>query len=244
MIDKKIHYIWFGNKQKPKKVLKCIESWKKNLPDYEIIEWNEETFNIEAERKNNKFLDECYKRKLWAFVADYVRVKILYEQGGIYMDTDIEVIKDLTPLLNTQLFCGIEYKNEKGFAILGSCKKHKVLEKMLKFYENDVWNSSDFIITDILTKTIDNLYGKKIRKNEEITIYPTTYFYPFKYGEKFTPDCLTENTYTIHWWEQSWGSNPKIYFLKYKHYPIIIKQIKHACKLFSFYIKKYLKIKI
>ena len=115
---------------------------------------------------------------------------------------------------------------------------------MLKFYKNDIWSSSDFVITDILTKTIDNLYGEKIRKNEEITIYPTTYFYPFKYGEEFTPDCLTENTYTIHWWEQSWGSNPKVYFLKYKHYPIIIKQIKHGCKLFSFYIRKYLKIKI
>lgn len=241
MIDKKIHYVWFGNK-KPEKVLKCIESWKKYCPDYEIIEWNEKTFNIEEERKKNKFLNECYKRKLWAFVADYVRVKILYEYGGIYMDTDIEIVKDITPLLNTKLFLGCEEDGVKGFAILGSIKKHKLLEKMLKFYNEDIWSSSYYIITNILTTTIDNLYGKKIENNNEITICSSEYFYPFKLGEEFKPSCITENTYAIHWWEKSWGKNPKVYFLKYKHLPFYKKYVRWGCKLIAFYTKKYIKI--
>lgn len=102
MIEKKIHYVWFG-KNKPLKVLKCIDSWKKYLPDYEIIEWNEKNFDIEKEMKENRFFRECYKRKLWAFVADYVRVKVLYKYGGIYFDTDIEVLKSFDPLLDNEL---------------------------------------------------------------------------------------------------------------------------------------------
>jgi len=138
MIEKKIHYVWFGN-AKPEKVLKCIESWKKNLPDYEIIEWNETNFDVEEELKNNKFFRECYKRQLWAFVADYVRVKILYNYGGIYLDTDMEIIKDISSLLNSDLFLGYENEDTMSFGIVGVIPKHKVFEKMYEFYQNEIF---------------------------------------------------------------------------------------------------------
>lgn len=237
MIEKKIHYVWFGNK-KPEKIVKCIESWKKILVNYKIIEWNEKTFNIDEERKKNKFLNECYKRKLWAFVADYVRIKVLYEYGGIYLDTDMEVLKEFSPLLDTELFLGYESTELLSFGILGVIPKHKVFEKMLNFYEKDIWNSPYYIITNILTDTLSSLYGKNFEENQKIDIYPSKYFYPFALGEKFTPKCITEDTYAIHWWEKSWGKNPKVYFLKYKHLPFYKKYIKWGCKLINFYTKR------
>ncbi len=238
MIEKKIHYVWFGNK-KPEKVLKCIESWKKHCPDYEIIEWNEDTFNIEEERKNNKFIDECYKRKLWGFLADPIRAKVLYEYGGIYLDTDVEIVKNFDSLLNTDFFAA--HEDKKGnvcFAVFGCKAKHKILENLCCFYENEVWQSPKYISTGIFTKSIEEFCSQNIKEN--INIYPSEYFYPFGLGEEFTTNCITKNTYAIHWWEKSWGKNPKVYFLKYKHLPFYKKYIRWGCKLIAFYTREKL----
>ena len=140
MIEKKIHYIWFGN-EKNQKVKSCIESWKKYLPEYQIIEWSERNIDIDSLKKENKFFKECYDRKLWAYVADYLRVKILYEEGGIYLDTDIEIIKDISPLLENDLFLGFENKNEINMAIVGTVVNHKIFKRMLEFYSNEIWKS-------------------------------------------------------------------------------------------------------
>ena len=94
MIEKKIYYVWIGNAKKPDIFYKCLESWKKNLPDFEIIEINEKNFNMETHLAKNKFFRECYERKLWAYVSDYMRVHFMYENSGIYVDTDMEIIKD------------------------------------------------------------------------------------------------------------------------------------------------------
>lgn len=238
MIEKKIHYVWFGNK-KPEKVLNCINSWKKILPEYEIIEWNEKSFDVEREIKKNKFFRECYKRKLWAFVSDYIRVKILYEHGGIYLDTDIEIIKDITPLLNndTELFLGYENSSVMSFGIVGVVPKHKVFKKFLEFYQEEIWHSPIYIVTGILTKILSEEYGNGNLTKNKIKVYPREYFYPFNHDEKFTKECITENTYAIHWWGKSWGKNPKVYFLKYKHLPFWKKYPKHFCKLINFYLK-------
>lgn len=236
MIEKKIHYVWFGN-TKPEKVLKCIESWKKNLPDYEIIEWNEKNFNIEEELKSNKFFRECYNRKLWAFVSDYVRVKVLYNYGGIYLDTDMEIIKDITPLLDADMFLGYENEDTMSFGIVGVIPKHKVFKKMYEFYQDEIWKSPLHIVTSILTEILEKEYHGKYRENN-INIYPREYFYPFNHDEEFTKDCITENTYAIHWWGKSWKKNPKVYFLKYKHLPWWKKYPKHVAKLINYYFKK------
>ena len=95
MIPKKIHYCWFGRGEKPKDALKCIESWKKFCPDYEILEWNEDNFDL----TQNRYMKEAYEAKKWAFVSDYARLKIIYDNGGIYLDTDVEIIKPIDDLL-------------------------------------------------------------------------------------------------------------------------------------------------
>lgn len=243
MIEKKIHYIWFG-KEKPEKVLKCIESWKKFLPEYEIIEWNEKNFDVEKELKENKFFKECYKRELWAFVSDYVRVKVLYENGGVYLDTDMEIIKNLDPLLDAELFLGYENDSVLSFGIIGTIPKNIVFKKFLEFYQNEIWNSPLYIVTGILTKILKEEYGNKLFETSGIKIYPKEYFYPYNHDEEFTEKCLTENTYGIHWWGKSWGKNPKVYFLKYKHLPWWKKYPKHLCKLINVYSKKYFTKKV
>ena len=99
MIEKKIYYVWVGNAKKPDIFYKCLESWKKNLPDFEIIEINEKNFDMEKHLAKNRFFRECYERRLWAYVSDYMRVHFMYENSGIYVDTDMEIIKNLTPIL-------------------------------------------------------------------------------------------------------------------------------------------------
>jgi mannosyltransferase OCH1-like enzyme len=243
MIEKKIHYIWFG-KEKPEKVLKCIESWRKFLPEYEIIEWNEKNFDLENEMKKCKFLRECYRRKLWAFLSDYVRLKVLYQYGGIYLDTDMEIIKNLDDLLETDFFTGYENDEIISFGILGCIPQHKIIEKMLDFYDNKIWDSDMYIITNILTEILKEEYGDKLFETSGIKIYPKEYFYPYNHDEEFTEKCLTENTYGIHWWGKSWGKNPKVYFLKYKHLPWWKRYPKHLCKLINIYSKKYFTKKV
>lgn len=236
MIEKKIHYVWFG-KNKPLKVLKCIDSWKKYLPDYEIIEWNEKNFDIEKEMKENRFFRECYKRKLWAFVADYVRVKVLYKYGGIYFDTDIEVLKSFDPLLDNELIIGYENENTLNLAVVGVEKSHILFKEMFQFYQKDIWKSSMFMITEISTKILKEIYGKNFNGDEKIKLYSPEYFSPYKYGEEFKKEDVTQNTYTIHWWEKSWGGDPKFYFLKYKHLPWWKRYRKYMNKWIKYYFK-------
>lgn len=241
MIEKKIHYVWFGG-EKPEKVLKCIESWKKILPDYKIIEWNEKNFDVEKEIKENKFFRECYKRKLWAFVSDYIRVKILYEYGGVYLDTDMEIIKDISPLLETKLFLGYENEDTMSFGIVGTVPKNDVFKRFYEFYQEEIWSSPLHIITSIFTEIVKEKYGDiSVIPKEEITVYHREYFYPYNHDEEFTKECITKNTYAIHWWGKSWGKNPKVYFLKYKHLPWWKKYPKHICKLINYYFKLILK---
>lgn len=103
-IPKTIHYCWFGKNDLPPLVKKCIKSWHKYLPDYEFKLWDEQSFDITS----NKWCQEAYKQKKYAFVADYVRLKVLYEQGGIYLDTDIQLYKSLNPFLSNEAFMGFE----------------------------------------------------------------------------------------------------------------------------------------
>ncbi|MGX8127579.1 glycosyltransferase [Clostridioides difficile] len=234
MIPKKIHYVWFGG---PKGNIEniCINSWKEKLPEYEIVEWNEKNFDIEKEIKGNKFLEKCYKRKLWAFISDYTRIKVLYEQGGVYMDTDMQILKDITPLLeNNRLICGYEDDREYiNGAIIGVEKGHPFLKDLLEYYEKEVLTSSLFTIPKIMTHLMEKNY-KKIDPNnyeEGIRVYDKEYFYPFGFKEDFTPECITENTFGIHWWGKSWAKK-RNYFLESKHLTGANK-IWKCCKIFA-----------
>lgn len=236
MIEKKIHYIWFGEK-KPEKVEKIIGSWRRILPDYEIIEWNEKNLDLEKEMRENAFFRETYSRKLWAFASDYIRVKILYEHGGIYLDTDMEILKSLNPLLENSLFIGKEDEKTISFGIVGAVPKHNFFKRMLEFYQGEIWNSKLYIITGIASYVCSK-YSDELG---DMKIYSQEYFYPYTQDEELTESHIKENTYAVHHWGKSWGKNPAVYFLKYKHLKTPIREIKWGCKLVNYYTEKFIK---
>lgn len=135
MIPKKIHYCWFGGKDLPSKAKKCIKSWRKYCPDYEIVLWNEDNFDVNV----NRYVQEAYEMKKWAFITDYARLWIVYNQGGIYLDTDVELIKPLDSLLKYDAYFGIEATKNKCIATglgFGAEKNAKIVKEIMDQYEN------------------------------------------------------------------------------------------------------------
>jgi mannosyltransferase OCH1-like enzyme len=225
MIPKRIFYVWLGGK-KTNLANACIESWYQLLPDWEIIEINENTrdyFNFEEELVNNLWFKTLVDLKIYAFAAEYIRCKTLFVHGGIYLDSDVTLYKDLTPFLQCNLFLyGSPATDKLDAAVLGSVKGHEVLDDMLHFYTNDVWKSSKYIIPDIITDVVYSRYGlsaskSNIVENNEITIYPYRYFCPHYYSETFTHDHMTSDTCTVHWHAGSWMNKRALYFLSQKH---------------------------
>jgi len=235
MIEKKIHYVWLGKGKYNDLMIKCINSWKEKLPDYDIIEWNEDNLDLKVIAKENKFFKECKKRKMWAFMADYLRLKILYENGGIYLDSDVEVLKSFNNLLNQPYIIGMETKEYVSSAVIGCEKNNELIGKILDFYNNRIWNEPLYTIPTIMTKVINEQNNVKIYKKE--------YFSPIEYEEKYNDDLITPNTYTIHWFNASW--NTKLYvqnFLKIKHIKPTSKRIILKIKInLEYYINKILK---
>lgn len=174
MIPKVIHYVWIGNGEKNEKIKKCMESWKKYLPDYEIKEWNENNFDINY----NQFTKEAYDKKKWAFVSDVIRLYALYTEGGVYLDTDVEVFKSLDEFLNEPAFTGFECDNFPVCATMGSTKGNVLIKELLDYYNGRSFEetTNTQIISNILgNKGIDRSKNE-IQKVENISIYPTTYF--------------------------------------------------------------------
>ena len=132
-MEKTIHYCWFGGKKLPKKVKKCIKTWKKYLPDYKIKEWNEKNFDINS----CNFVKEAYENKKWAFVSDYVRIYALYHEGGIYFDTDMKIIKDVSNIIDKDFVMGFEDSGYVGTAFIGvKEKKNKYIKEIMEYYNN------------------------------------------------------------------------------------------------------------
>jgi len=229
MIPKKIHYIWLGSNPKSKLTEICLLTWKEKMPDYEIIEWNEKNLDLDKIAEENEFFAECKKRKLYAFMADYLRIKILYEQGGIYIDTDVQAIKRMDDLLNTNLILGYENCtidseiNQIGTGLIGAEKGNEFIKKVYDFYNNEIMNSELYIIPTIITKIYNELNDKE---KAEIKIFPTEYFSPYDSGgtKTFDSSMVTENTYAIHWFSYSWGNFDSRKFLSVKHIKNPIKR--------------------
>ncbi len=207
-MKKYIHYCWFGPKPIPKLTKKCIESWKKYLPDYEIIKWNEENVNLDE----CPFIKDAYDNKMWAFVADYARTKALNEMGGIYFDTDVEVIKKIDSLLEDEAFLGVEDSGKVNSAVWYEKEPNGYLStELLKKYRSfDKFNKEDapkvaipILITEILNKIGFNIKDKNIQKlKHNITIYPRDYFYPYSYNRE--NNLFTDNTCMIHYFDATW----------------------------------------
>lgn len=217
MIPKIIHYCWFGGNPLPKSAQKCIESWKKYFPDYEIKEWNEENYDV------NKILytNQAYDAKKYAFVSDYARFDILYTYGGIYFDTDVEVIKSFDEILKYGAFMGCETDGNTEIAInpgLGIAAEQgmdlykEILDTYSNFkFTNDdgTYNTTTIVkyTTDILkNKGLQNIFG--IQNISGVTIYPKEYFNPL---DDLTGKLLkTKNTHSIHWYSKTWLSKGEI----------------------------------
>lgn len=222
MIPKIIHYCWFGGKEKPDSVKQCIKSWEKYCPDYEIKEWNESNFNLNA----NNYCREAYEAKKWAFVADYVRLKVLEKYGGIYMDTDVELVKPLDKLLHYSAFMCFEEKNSISIGTLGSEKDSQVIKDFLREYTNRHFKKNDGtfdmitnlkIITPILVQKYGlTLNGEKQVLNPAILVLPMESF--------IAKDFLTgwiiadDTTYAIHHYEASWYSEEERQYLQQHQY--------------------------
>lgn len=207
-MKKYIHYCWFGGKPLSKLTKKCIKSWKKYLPDYEIIEWNESNVDI----NECPFIKEAYENKKWAFVADYARTKAIYEMGGIYFDTDMLITKDISFLLDKETFLGVEDSMMVNAAVWGTNKPKTLLsKKVLEFYRSqrhfDINNIYKISIPRIITKIL-NEYGldPSLKEpqvlNKNIYIYPRPYFYPLSFN--FKNNKFNENTCMIHYFDATW----------------------------------------
>lgn len=206
MIPKIIHYCWFGGKPLPELARKCIASWHKYCPDYEIKEWNESNFDINS----CKYVKQAFDNKKWAFITDYVRLYALVNEGGIYMDTDVEVLASLNSFLCEKAFSGFETSDSVPTGIMACEKGFPLFVELLKYYDN-----VDFILPDgslnMVTNvvTITNECEKRglIRNNtfqiiDGFALYPKDYFCPKNYSDGKI--YLTDNSVTIHHFSGSW----------------------------------------
>ena len=208
-IPKVIHYCWFGKGKMPPIAEKCIKSWKKYCPDYEIICWNEENFDI----TQNRYMREAYEAGKWAFVSDFARLRIIYDHGGIYLDTDVEIIKPLEPLLEGSGFMGFDEKGIVGTGLGFAAEAgNEIVGAFLKDYDDlpFVLPDGSFDLTpcpDRNTKALISL-GMDVENTDQtfmgIRFLPSEYLCPMDYytGKK----TITQNTYSIHHYCASWTS--------------------------------------
>lgn len=235
MIPKIIHYCWFGRGQMPDLAIKCIESWKKYLPDYEIKEWNEDNFNLNM----YPYVREAYDNRKFAFVTDVVRLHALYTEGGIYMDTDVEVLKSLDPFLQHTAFSGFEDDMHIPTGIMASEKGGKWAKENLAYYDNKHFVKGDGTLdltTNVITLT-NYMLPLGLKQNNTyqdfpdlITFYPKDYFCPKSYDDGKI--YLTNRSVTIHHFAGSWhSSKDKIRIFLYKF-------LGQKCTSFIFQCKK------
>ena len=206
MIPKIIHYCWFGGKPLPDEAKRCIKSWKKYCPDFKIIKWNEDNFDLSL----YKYTKQAHENKKWAFITDVVRLYVLVNYGGIYMDTDVEVLKPLDRFLPLNAFSGFESNNYVPTGIMGCEKNFPLFKELLDRYEERSFVRSDGSL-DTTTNTVEItntclskgllLNGKK-QTIEGFTLFESDYFCPKSY---MTGEIkLTDNSYTIHHFSGTW----------------------------------------
>ena len=208
-IPKVIHYCWFGGAPFPELVKKCMKSWEKYCPDYKIVCWNEENFDVNS----NRYVKEAYEAKKWAFVSDYVRLYVVYENGGVYLDTDVELLKPLDSLIEKEGYMGYEKDGNISTGLGFACEKGNPLVKALLDDYRDIpfkLSEDKYDITPCPvrnTKRIESL-GMDIKNKNSvfmgIRFLPEEYLCPMDYytGRK----NITKNTYSIHRYSASWTS--------------------------------------
>lgn len=235
MIPKRIHYCWFGNNPKPKLIQKCIASWRQMLPDWEISEWNETNYDV----TKNEYIAEAYRQKKWAFVVDYARFDILNQYGGVFFDTDVELLKPIPEsFLSYQAFTGFESdRTVNPGLIYASEADQTVLRSIMNTYEHKQFgekiNGRIENIVDIVTGVLDKKGLKKdnsFQVIEGIAVFPKEYFCCFNH--EIQAFEINEETVSVHHYAASWSPwYRKTYF----------RTIKYAARILG--KENYLKIK-
>lgn len=216
-IPKIIHYCWLGGNPKPESVLRCIDSWRKYCPDYEIREWNEDNFDL---THVPKYVRQAYEAGRWAFVTDYVRLCALTEHGGVYMDTDVEVVKPLDPYLKHEAFAGFESIDRVQTGLLACEAGFPLFRDFLAHYD-----TAEFLLPDGTADTTTNVevltrlcadrglaFNDRYQVVDGLAIYPREYFCPVDYDtEKLH---RTRRTVTIHWFSGSWHTEEELEFIR------------------------------
>lgn len=207
LIPKVIHYMWLGKKPIPSNLQKCIDSWKKYCPDYEIREWNEDNYDI----NKHPYMKQAYEKRAYGFVPDYARLDILYNHGGFYLDTDVELKKSLDELRYQEAFVGVEKWQVVNFGgCSGSVKGHPMIKKFLDARQNIFYcdefgnqnkNTCGFYDTQVILNEGYKINGMTQNING-MNIYAYDYFHSYDYMSGITNE--TENTYSIHWFNGGW----------------------------------------
>lgn len=216
-IPKVIHYCWFGGKPKPKLAEKCIKSWNKYCPDWEIREWNEDNFDLSSVPE---YVRQAMEAGRWAFVTDYVRLRALTEQGGVYLDTDVELVKPLTPYLHHRAFAGFEHPERVQTGLLACEKDFSLFLEFLGHYDH-----ASFLLPDGTLDTTTNVkvltdlcLEKGLVCNDSLqtvaglTIYPKEVFCPVDFDTKVLR--RTRKTVAIHWFSGSWQTEEERLYLE------------------------------
>lgn len=198
-----LHYCWFGTNPKSEILQDCIKSWELYCPDFEIKEWNEKNSIQFA----NSFYKNALRKKKYAFVADYIRAKVLYEEGGIYLDTDMMLLQPLDTLLQYDFFIGEEVSDRIAFGLFGAQKKHRFLKQMLDFY--DTANFNVFALP-VITHTFSPIINTQTIGNNEM-IFKPSYFYPLTFENRLQnyTEFIKPESYAVHLWDHSWAKVPQ-----------------------------------
>lgn len=208
-IPKIIHYVWLGGNELGELEKKCIESWKKFCPDWEIKRWDETNFDV----NENQYCKEALENKKWAFASDYIRVKVLHDEGGVYLDTDVELVKPLDEFLDNKVFVGLEDEENIATCVIGAQKEQFIIAKLLDSYKERkfIINGKPDLITNVvlfsfLVKECENIkhFNNGFLKLKNITIYPKDFFSPIDFETKKI--TLTKNTHAIHRFAGTWVS--------------------------------------
>jgi len=209
-INKLIHCFWFSKEEKPELQKRCMESWKRYCPDYEIKEWNMENYDI----TKNRFMQQAVSKKKWAFASDYARLDVIYRYGGIYLDLDVELVQGLDEVLHNDAFFSLDCSSYvdlgSGF---GAVSRHPLVKKLLELYENKEFIREDGSINDVPQPVVlepvftENGLKKNgnIQKLGNAVVYPSDYFSPIDYILYQT--VRTKNTIGIHHFDDAWHNN-------------------------------------
>lgn len=206
LIPKILHYCWFGGRTVTPLMERCMDTWKTRLPDFQVKRWD-----LASEIPDSPFVREAVRRQLWSRLSNYVRLHALHAEGGVYLDTDVEVLRSLSPLLGDACFLGFQQAERQAdwvnMAVMGSTRGHAFvrlcMDRMLEVFDRTGrLDRGPGLATSVLIEMGLNHYG--LQNVGDVVIYPVEYFYPYSWLEDYSPAKLSADTYCVHHWAASW----------------------------------------